>query len=312
MQIEYTQRITWGELPPELQQRVEQHLGSAVVSTQGQYGGFSPGSADRAVTADGQRVFIKAVDSEVSAPAAALHAKEAVIAANLPEFVPAPRFLGHISWEGWEALLFAEAPGRTPKLPWEARQLHQVLDTLVLMADRLPSELIELLPALEDELSDDIEGFGRIIADGFQPADAWVTQRLNRLHEIAVNSRDVLAGNAIVHSDLRSDNLLLGPKDEILLVDWPWASRGVKWYDAVTVLVEARLFDPALDVEALVAAHEIFASAQPGELTGVLAGLAAYYVDAARREPVSGLPTLRTYHAKQAAAVVGWLKERMD
>ena len=115
----------------------------------------------------------------------------------------------------------------------------------------------------------------------------------------------------MVHTDLRSDNILLGEDGGVLLVDWPWASRGAAWYDALTVLVEARIFDPALDVDAIASSHRIFASASSDALTGALAGLAAYYVDAARRPEVPGLPTLRSYHAKQATACVAWLKARL-
>lgn len=103
----------------------------------------------------------------------------------------------------------------------------------------------------------------------------------------------------------------LGEDGGVLLVDWPWASRGAAWYDALTVLVEARIFDPALDAGAIASSHRIFASASSDALTGALAGLAAYYVDAARRPEVPGLPTLRSYHAKQATACVAWLEARL-
>ena len=69
--------------------------------------------------------------------------------------------------------------------------------------------------------------------------------------------------------------------------------------------------DPALDADAIAASHPIFESVGADAVSAVLAGLAAYYVDAARRPEVPRLPTLRSYHAKQAAATVGWLKARL-
>lgn len=208
-------------------------------------------------------------------------------------------------------MVFAEGPGASPQLPWPAGQLERVLDTLAQLAHQAPDSLIELLPPLEEELREDVAGFGRIMQDGWLPADPWVAQNLEELHGLAMDGIGALAGDQLVHSDLRSDNILLGDGGEVLLVDWPWASRGAAWYDALTVLVEARIFDPALDADAIAASHPIFESVGADAVSAVLAGLATYYVDAARRPEVPRLPTLRSYHAKQAAATVGWLKARL-
>lgn len=311
MQFQFTRRITWDQLPGELRARIESHLGSRVIRALSQASGFSPGSADRLLTADGQRVFAKAVHPGLSAPATALHAREAAIAAKLPAALPVPQFLGRIRWQGWEALVFAEGPGASPQVPWPAGQLERVLDTLAQLAHQAPDSLVELLPPLEEELREDVAGFGRIMQDGWLPADPWVAQNLEELHGLAMDGIGALAGDQLVHSDLRSDNILLGDGGEVLLVDWPWASRGAAWYDALTVLVEAQIFDPALDADAIADSHPIFESVGANAVSEVLAGLAAYYVDAARRPEVPGLPTLRSYHAKQAAATVGWLKARL-
>ena len=47
--------------PLSLRSDVERALGSPVVRAASQPGGFSPGSADRVVLADGRRAFVKAV-----------------------------------------------------------------------------------------------------------------------------------------------------------------------------------------------------------------------------------------------------------
>ena len=186
MQIHYTERITWHQLPGALRARIESCLGSRVVRAQSQASGFSPGSADRLLTADGQRVFAKAVHPFLSASAAALHAREAKIAARMPAPLPVPQFLGHISWEGWEALVFAEGPGSSPQLPWTADELQRVLDTLVQLARQAPASLVEQLPPLQEELREDAAGFARIMQDGWQPADTWVAQHLEDLQELAM------------------------------------------------------------------------------------------------------------------------------
>lgn len=186
-----------------------------------------------------------------------------------------------------------------------------MLDTLARLGRQAPVSVVDQLPPLEEELREDAAGFARIMEEGWQPADPWIAQNLEDLDELARRGLGALAGGQLVYSDLRSDNILLGEDGEVLLVDWPWASRGCAWYDALTVLVEGRIFDPALDADAIAAAHPIFASVSADAVNGVLAGLAAYYVDAARRPAVPRLPTLRSYHAQQASAVVRWLKSRL-
>lgn len=311
MPIEFAQRITWPQLPSELRSRLESLIGSTVLTSQSQTGGFSPGSADIVHTSDGRRLFIKAVNSEVNKGAAKLHGREAAIAAGLPASVPAPQMIGHVSWGSWEALVFVAADGKVPQLPWEDGALHSVLDALADMAAKSPDLMRGGFPALTNELADDFAGFGRMIEDGVEPQDPWVAERLNQLHDLALEGIPALAGGQLVHSDLRSDNLIITDAGEILLVDWPWASIGCVWYDGVTVLLEAKIYDPALDVENLVQTHRLFTDAHPDRITAVIAGLAGFYVDAARRPPIHSLPTLRSYHAKQAAASVGWLKQRL-
>jgi hypothetical protein len=56
--IEAPGRMPWDDVPAEVQSAVAEILGSPVVSAQSQTGGFSPGSADRVVTADGLRAFV--------------------------------------------------------------------------------------------------------------------------------------------------------------------------------------------------------------------------------------------------------------
>src|SRR6478672_7679817 len=86
-------RPQWADLPGELRADVERALGSAVVHARSQSGGFSPGSADRVVLADGRRAFVKTGDGAVNAETVEIHRMEAAIAAILPASVPAPRLL---------------------------------------------------------------------------------------------------------------------------------------------------------------------------------------------------------------------------
>lgn len=312
MRIEFTRRVSWPELPQKLRSIIERQLGTDVVRSVSQLGGFSPGSADLLQLGDGRTVFVKAVDSQVNQHAALLHAREAKIAATLPAIIPAPKFLSHVQWQGWQALIFAAAEGTCPSVPWKAEDLRRVLDTLVSTNSCVEVQAVENLPLLEEELREDFAGFSRMIDDGFEPEDPWIAQNLERLNELAGLGANSLAGDGLVHSDLRADNILLSESGKVSFVDWPWASSGASWYDAVTVLIEARLHAPGFDVQAIVNSHPVFESVAAQALVAVLAGLAGFYWDAARKPPIPSMPTLRDYHAQQAVACSSWLKELED
>lgn len=99
--------------------------------------------------------------------------------------------------------------------------------------------------------------------------------------------------------------------DGAVLVDWPWASVGAPWVDAVTVLVNVRVFDPVFDVDALLNSHDVFRTATAENVNGFLSGLAAYLIDAARQPPPPGLPTVRAFQRRQGEAVIQWLRDRL-
>ena len=72
-------RLEWAALPERIRAAVEAWLGSAVVSAATQASGFSPGVAARLQTADGRRVFVKAVGPEPNPTSPTIHRQEARI-----------------------------------------------------------------------------------------------------------------------------------------------------------------------------------------------------------------------------------------
>src|SRR4051794_29303188 len=66
-------RIEWQALPEHVHAAVEQRLGSPVVSAASQLSGFSPGVAARIQTADGRRIFLKAVSPVPNPDSPAFH-----------------------------------------------------------------------------------------------------------------------------------------------------------------------------------------------------------------------------------------------
>lgn len=302
------QRIGWTDLPPHVREAVEEIVGGPVVSAVSQTGGFSPGTADRVVTANGRRAFVKAVSPAQNEDSPGMHRREGAITAALPAGVPAPRLLGSFDDGTWIALVLEDVDGRHPATPWLPDELARVLAALRRLAETLTPAPLSGLRAAADAVADDFDGWRRIAADPPADLDPWVAGHLDELRGLSGRGLRALAGDTVVHLDARADNLLLGPDGRVTVVDWPWACRGPAWLDSVLLLINVRLFG-GHDTEALLADCAAWSGADPADLRAVLAGFAGYFADRARRPPPPGLPTVRAFQRAQADAVTSWLRE---
>lgn len=303
-------RIGWSDLPTRVRSAVESIVGGgAVVHAVSQPGGFSPGSADRIRTADGRRAFVKAVSPAQNPRSPELHRREARVAAALPPAVPAPRLLGHYDDGEWVALVLADVEGRHPRTPWLATELDAALATLDDLARRsTPLPPLDV-PTAAEHLAFDFGGWARIAANPPPDLDPWIGQRLGPLCRLADHGLAALTGDTLVHTDIRADNLLLGPDGTLTVVDWPWACRGPAWLDTLLLLVNVRLYG-GHDTQALLTSVSATRRLDPEVVTGVLAGLTGFFADGARQPPPPGLPTLRAFQRAQAEALLSWLQER--
>lgn len=304
-------RAQWSDLPGGLRDAVARELGSPVVGAVSQAGGFSPGSADRVVTASGRRAFVKALDGGRFPGSVDLHRREAHVLGALPAGLPVPGLVALVEHDGWVAPVTEDVDGETPALPWRLPAVEAALDALAAVAAVEPSaDLRAVLPRAEDALGEDLAGFARLRDEpwhGLASTHPWVATHLEELEAVARRGVRALAGGVLGHTDVRADNLLVRPGGDVVVVDWPHAVAGSPVLDVVELLLNVRLWRSEVDVDALLA--ERFPSAAD-DATAVLAGLTAYFVDAARREPVPGLPALRPFQAAQASAAVEWLRER--
>lgn len=316
-------RIGWDELPNGLRTGIEAILGGSVVEARSQPGGFSPGSADRVRLESGRKAFVKAVSGDVNATAAKLHRREAAVAAALPAGLPVPDFLGSYDDGTWVALAFADVDGRHPAEPWVAAELEQVLDTLQTVA-RANMAGVADLPGCADALRGAFLGWEKLAKRPMKGLDPWAAGNVERLAGLARQGLAAMAGTSLVHGDLRTDNILLvGPDGSrmdgssrgpgrAVLVDWPWAALGAPWVDALSVMINVKSLDPGSDPDVQLRAHPVFAGVRAGDVDGVLAGYAGYFLDMSRRPDPPGLPTLRAFQRLQGDALIGWLRLRLD
>jgi len=305
-------RVLWADLPSHVRAAVEEILGSLVVEAVSQPGGFSPGSADRVVTADGRRAFVKAVGAATNPHSPGLHRREIAVTSALPPSAPTPALLGRHDDRGegddWVALVLTDVEGRHPRLPWQADELEAVRIALEELAGTPVTGGLRELPETGAGFADDFAGWRRLRDDPGPGLDPWATRNLERLEAAAGRAEAALQGDSLVHGDGRADNLLLTPDGSVVVVDWPWATRGAAWFDRLALLVNVGLYDRDAPLEALLATW--LPDVPADDVDAVLAGLCAYFVDVARRPDPPGLPTVRAFQRAQGEVVLRWLQQR--
>lgn len=304
-------RMTWQQLPASIHRAVEEILEGPVVEATSQANGYSPGSADRVRSEDGNRAFVKAVSVERNADTYDLHRRELAVLRMLPATVSAPRLLGAFEDSEWVALIIEDVDGTHPsQAPTEA-EISAVLSALEAMPAIRGRPEWAGLPEVRAELAPAFNGWGRIRHDRqAETLPASARERLDELEELAERAAGAVEGDHLVHLDLRSDNILLDSTGRIRLIDWPWAGVGSRWLDALTFLLDARMRGSDCDADKTIAAHPLFTDATDREIDAVLSGLASYFFDAARRPAPANIPTLRAFQYDEGLAALAWLRQR--
>ncbi len=304
-------RIRWHDVPAHVRAEVDAILGDRIVQARSQPGGFSPGAAERVLTAGGRRAFVKAVSAAQNERSVQMYRQEAQVSAALPPGVPAPRLLGRYDDGEWAVLVLQDVEGRHPLTPWTRAELDAVLATLAVLAELTTPCPMPELPRAAALLGGDLSGWQRLADDPPADLDPWAAAHLPELVELGAAGVAALGGDTVAHTDLRADNLLVGPDGTVTLVDWPWACVGAAWLDTAMIMVNVNLFG-GHDVDALLAAHAAPLGARPEQLTALLAGMTGYFLDACRTPPPPGLPTVRAFQRAQGEASLRWLRSRME
>ena len=214
-------RLEWAFLPPHLRAWIERRCGSPVVSAISQTSGFTPGFASVLVCEDGSRHFVKAASTKAQRMFADSYREEARKLAALPAGVPAPRLLWHLD-DDWVVLGIEYVAARTPHRPWRAEDLDALLDSLEVVADVLtpPPPGLDLDTAADD-FAPLLEGWPALR----ERRTDLGAERLAEAEALARRYAEVVGGDTLVHTDIRSDNVLIDPDGRALICDWNWPVR---------------------------------------------------------------------------------------
>ena len=295
-------RLEWQFLPPHVRRLVESRCGSPVSEAVSQTGGFTPGFASVLTCEDGTRHFVKAASVKAQRLFAHSYREEARKLAGLPPGLPAPRLLW-VHDDDWVVLGIDYVDGSMPARPWQPEELATCLDALEVVAERLTPAPADLgLDTFAEEFhtfSDAWVHVARVLPDLPHRAEAAALAR---------GYAEVTAGDTLVHTDIRDDNVLLDAEGLAWFCDWNWPVVGAAWLDTLFTLLGPR--GDGFDADALLAERPLTRGVPPEDVDVVLAALAGYFFRQ-REEPVPPTsPWLRAHQSWYGEAAWAWLCER--
>ena len=296
-------RLEWPHLPPSVRAAIEERCGAPVATATSQTSGFTPGFASVLECTDGTRHFVKAASTKAQRMFADAYREEARKLAELPAQAPAPPLRWTLEVDDWFALSTEYVDARPPYRPWRAEDLRLCLNALTAAAPVLTPAPAELdLPHASEELAE---------WPGYWDHLRVTRPDLSHLEEAATLAGryvEAMAGQTLVHTDVRDDNLLLTADGRALLCDWNWPMVGAAWLDSVFLLIGPR--GDGLDVEAVIASHPLLSRVPAEHVDIVLALVIGYFLKSADDPVPPTSPFIRDAQRWQGEVCWEWLSER--
>ncbi|HEY1710014.1 MAG TPA: hypothetical protein VGG10_17215 [Rhizomicrobium sp.] len=209
-----------------------------------------------------------------------------------------PRLLGFDDGD-YPLLLLEDLSGGSWYHEWTAANVQRVCDLLArVAATKLPADF----PIAKAPLDGFIgwQGIAKapeeFLALGLV-TPAWLAHALPAL--LAAEAALDFSGDALLHFDVRSDNLCFLPDGRTILVDWNWAGRGNAAFDLIGWL-------PSLQAEGGPAPWTILPDAGPAMVTA----LCGYFAVRAGAPP-QGSP-IRNLQTAQLKCALPWTARVLD
>jgi aminoglycoside phosphotransferase (APT) family kinase protein len=293
-------RVGWTGVPASVRAWVDEAVGSPVVAAHDQVGGMSPGCATRLVCADGRRAFVKAVGAALNPRTPELFRHEAAVLAVLPQAAYRAELLGVHDDGDWVALLLEDVEGRHADLS-DPRELDAVRDVVEQQAAELaappaglPADSLVLTACRWLDRWPDVAS----APERFLPP--WAAKRADEIGARLSTLPARTQGDAWCHFDLRSDNLLVRPTGDVVVVDWGMSRRGPLWLDAFSLAFSR--------VDCADFAHD---GADRDLVTDLLLGLAVYNAWALAQPAAPGLPALQAFRREFRDAALTAARPRL-
>jgi hypothetical protein len=258
-------------------------------------GGYAASFRAVAELVDGRTVFVKAGAEEVTS--GFLRDEQRVYAALSGPFMPE---LVGMDDEEPPLLVVEDLSGGHWPPPWDESSIGAVRETLAAVAATTPPAW---LPSITREAEWLLGGWAETERDP-QPflsvgvcSTEWLERSLPVLREAAESAP--IDGNALLHLDVRSDNICLTSRGAVL-VDWNWAHRGSPDVDIAFWL-------PSLADEGGPRPETILPS-----VGGLAAAVAGFFGSRAGLPPPPTAPQVRAVQLSQLRIALPWAARELD
>lgn len=295
-------RLRYDDAPPAVHRQVERMLGGPVERVVDCAGGMSPGPAARLRSVEGRRAFVKACGPELNPRTPDLLRVEAAVLAALPRHPPLPRLLDVHDDGAWVVLVIEDIPGALPRLPWRREDVQRVAEAVTQVRPLLDAVVVPGVPSALDHAPVFLARW-RELGPHLEHLDPWWARHHEALGGLARRVPDLIAGDALLHWDLRADNVLLTPTRTVL-VDWGQARRGAPWMDHALLALDLTLSGGELTTEDFVTLNPFLRQRDPRDLPSLAAAVA---MSCAQRSTQPGMPTMPALSKRWANALRGYL-----
>jgi len=239
-------RIGYDAVPAAVRDHVRDRFGAHKVLRE-HVGGMSPGCATSLATADGGRVFVKAVGQELHERTTEIFRREAELLRRLPDVGYRPRLLDRFEDGGWVALCLQHIDGENPDLT-DDRDFDAVADTIRRQTGEMtPPPADVVAESLAETALRWASQWKDITRDPGAYLPVWAAHDAPALTARVLRLPAALQPESLCHFDVRDDNLLLTGAGNPVVLDWGNPRLGPAWTDLVFLAAQRR------DAEAAVA-----------------------------------------------------------
>lgn len=272
-------------------ERIERMAGKRVLQRRKTSGGYSTATREIVTFDDGSSAFIKAGRDIPNSALATFIRREHEVYQTLRG-----DFLAHMlafDDDGVEPILMLEdlSHAHWPP-PWQAQHIDAVLTALKQVA---PQAVATAHPIRET--ANLLQGWLAVAKDPTPflslglATEAWLRAALPTL--LNIDGETAVDGDALLHVDVRSDNLCL-LLDRAVLLDWNWVSTGNADFDIACWL-------PSLHAEGGPTPEAILPHAP--EFAAILSG---YFAECAGKPPIPQAPQVRVVQLQQLKTALPW------
>ena len=182
--------------------------------------------------------------------------------------------------------------------------------TLDLFAAQATPNPITGLESFADRHLEPFFGYRRAAEGDHEELDAWSRRHLDTLVALEALWPAATAGDTLLHSDVRADNLLFTANGRVIVVDWPHGCVGAAWVDKACLLPSVGLDGgpSPMQVERVL---QPFATVDPNAVNSLIAAFAGYFTHRGAQSDPIGIPHLRAFQRAQASVTRAWLADRL-